>query len=955
MPDYQAMADQAADRYGIDRNIFRSLIQHESSWNPNAVSPAGAIGFGQLMPGTAADLGVNPYDPQSNLDGAARYLSQQLSTFGSYELALAAYDAGPGSVQNYGGIPPFAETQNYVRGILGSTPVNGRAPTTQGVQFNVANPTSADFPVQNPGTTSTQFNDAIDPRGNYAPRANTFTPVNNGNDLLSQLLAAALAGGSSNSGPPLSYYDGQTSQGQQVIDAAAKQSQWQNEFDTSQFNWKKYQDAVDAALAQGDLDLARQKQVAADYWQGQTNALQERMNTQDNQTSMATTQISAQAQLQAAAIAAESDRYAAQTRLQGDLAAAHNDQERNKIMLAHEQEMANIARMEDETKRAIASQQNQIAGFDAETSRASQMGDLALKNNQFILDASTNPRDLFGLFMMQRGVTPDWNTLMNGGAAVQGDPLTVTNPMNAYKPTGVLPQNYSIGNTQTGQVGQSANSVGLQSNPYMNMGQVAAPNINSTLNTQGIQMPDFKPTATTQGPPQLPRTPTDINPGGFQGGVPAAALQPGMNLSTVGSDIMGSDFNTGTAYYDQGKTRAVNPNDQIARGTQVWIDYPMPRAAFGTDEQQGYAGALNDAQGRYNSAQSTSQIPMMQNMPFNEPSSTGNANAPRPPARPGFTQAPQFMVGDAANPNPSAGGARPEIIQNPTNAPIRVIPHPQNMQQQQQPMLDFGMRPQRQVPQFPPMQQSMFNFDPRVRRPMTPPQMTSYFGGRMPMRRFAEGTDPFANLDPQTLQILMEMGMLSPEGMQQQQQPMPMMPASTGQGMINPNIQLDTSQIRDFRSGGMKRAARTTSRAPYPGPVPTPRYALGTDVSEQYANTGLGQLYLQSSSNPYASNYDLPQGLQMLSDYGVPLSPSLVNSATGGIMPTLNTANAFNQLGGGVLPSLQTFGKQTKGETENFRGYAEGVIGANWADVVDYLGKPTQNLGTAKRAQGSLF
>jgi hypothetical protein len=101
------------------RILFQSLVKQESRFSNAAVSPVGAMGFCQLMPGTAGDLGVDPTDPLQNLDGGARYLATQLNTFGRIDFALAAYNAGPGNVQDYGGIPPFEETQNYVRRISG--------------------------------------------------------------------------------------------------------------------------------------------------------------------------------------------------------------------------------------------------------------------------------------------------------------------------------------------------------------------------------------------------------------------------------------------------------------------------------------------------------------------------------------------------------------------------------------------------------------------------------------------------------------------------------------------------------------------------------------------------------------------------------------------------------------------------------------------------------------------
>ena len=120
MVDYRQMAAEAARRYNIPVDLFLAQINQESRFNPRAVSPAGAIGLGQIMPGTAKELGVDPTDPMQNLEGSARYLSQQYNKFGDWGTALAAYNAGPGAVSKYGGIPPYKETQNYVRTILGN-------------------------------------------------------------------------------------------------------------------------------------------------------------------------------------------------------------------------------------------------------------------------------------------------------------------------------------------------------------------------------------------------------------------------------------------------------------------------------------------------------------------------------------------------------------------------------------------------------------------------------------------------------------------------------------------------------------------------------------------------------------------------------------------------------------------------------------------------------------------
>lgn len=117
---FGAEIDAAAARYGIDPDLLRGLVRQESGFDPAARSGAGAVGLTQLMPGTARELGVtDPTDPAQALDGGAKYLKQQLDRFGGDAAkALAAYNAGPGAVQKFGGVPPYAETQNYVKNVL---------------------------------------------------------------------------------------------------------------------------------------------------------------------------------------------------------------------------------------------------------------------------------------------------------------------------------------------------------------------------------------------------------------------------------------------------------------------------------------------------------------------------------------------------------------------------------------------------------------------------------------------------------------------------------------------------------------------------------------------------------------------------------------------------------------------------------------------------------------------
>jgi|WetSurMetagenome_2_1015567.scaffolds.fasta_scaffold340798_2 soluble lytic murein transglycosylase-like protein len=112
----------AAEKHGVDPALLSALAATESGFNPSAVSSKGALGLLQLMPGTAARLGVqDAFDPVANADAGAGYLREQLDRFGDVRLALAAYNAGPEAVQRYGTVPPYAETQRFVQRILDRT------------------------------------------------------------------------------------------------------------------------------------------------------------------------------------------------------------------------------------------------------------------------------------------------------------------------------------------------------------------------------------------------------------------------------------------------------------------------------------------------------------------------------------------------------------------------------------------------------------------------------------------------------------------------------------------------------------------------------------------------------------------------------------------------------------------------------------------------------------------
>jgi soluble lytic murein transglycosylase-like protein len=147
-PDTAALLADAAQQRSLDPALLRAVAVQESGGRMNAVSDKGALGIMQLMPGTAAELGVDPADAADNIRGGALYLRRQLDRFGSVPLALAAYNAGPGAVLRYGGVPPFRETQNYVARILQrwrQQVPSATAPQSKPVQIN---PTVIEVPDQ---------------------------------------------------------------------------------------------------------------------------------------------------------------------------------------------------------------------------------------------------------------------------------------------------------------------------------------------------------------------------------------------------------------------------------------------------------------------------------------------------------------------------------------------------------------------------------------------------------------------------------------------------------------------------------------------------------------------------------------------------------------------------------------------------------------------------------------
>lgn len=118
--DFDTYIKNSSEKYGVDESLIHAVINAESGYTPDARSSAGAQGMMQLMPATAKGLGVeNPHDPEQNIDGGTKYLRHMLDKYnGNIEIALAAYNAGPGNIEDYQGIPPFEETTNYIQNVI---------------------------------------------------------------------------------------------------------------------------------------------------------------------------------------------------------------------------------------------------------------------------------------------------------------------------------------------------------------------------------------------------------------------------------------------------------------------------------------------------------------------------------------------------------------------------------------------------------------------------------------------------------------------------------------------------------------------------------------------------------------------------------------------------------------------------------------------------------------------
>ena len=660
------------------------------------------------------------------------------------------------------------------------------------------------------------------------------------NDALLALLAASMGGGGGGGSGRNDALDSRS------LDITEQNNLFNQKLDDAQFRHQQAMDERDYALAVGDQKLAERKQNDANHWEQVGFEVQQAMNAANNaadieqsniaaNASMYGSRVGAQATVQSAQIRAEADRQASRNQLQANLANAINDADRNRAIEAFNREQAAIAKMEDDTKRMLGVQQNQTAQFGAETDRMGVAGNLAQKQNEFILNAATSPRDLFGLYFMQRGVTPDWEAIKNGNPAI-GDPLTVQNALTAYKPTGATPVHTNVAGPAYNTVGQATAGFTPQANPYISMGLDGAGGGGGGGATSSFTMPDFGYTPAQTGGTPKPNVPI--------GQPPTMQLdKPVDTLADTWSGVRAADY----ANLKSGQGTYVTTGLAGASRASDFLDYNV----FNPKDNTQYSGDQEIGPG--------AQIYMTRK------------------AQGGYTNAQNVMTGDAAHPDPWAGGAKPEMIENPTGAPLRI-------KNTAQTAADFGVQTQQQ-------------------------------GG--------EG----ANASAQHLIAA-----------------------------IQETPQLAAMLVKMMAEQPSTNQADFGTQAPQQEPQ---RFALGTDAGQAYANAGMGSLYLQGSDNAHLQGQELAPWIKTLSETldskgkAVPISPSLQAATTGQIAPNLNMGSAFTQRGGGSMSSLQGLNNMSKGEMENYRGYSEGVVGVPWADMVDYLGRPTKNLQTAGRSKAS--
>ncbi len=697
--------------------------------------------------------------------------------------------------------------------------------------------------------------------------------------------------------------------------------QWRIDTDRRDFDYGVGRDAVDDQRWQTEFDYGVQRDQIADQYRNRSLDLENQWRTEGfavDREGIAQRAAAAQMDYAASMARIQVEAQQAHNQYQIGMANAANDAERNAIQAWWNGKQVEIARMEDQTRRELGFQQNQISQFGAETDRAVGMGNLALENNKFIAEMARSPRDLFGLFMMQRGYTPDWDTMAAGGTPAQGQAIAPVNPMSAYAPT-TSPVNFGAA-APANPMAATTGSYTPQPNQWLSGGGGG-----------GVTMPQMPPVSAFN------YTPTPATPA----------------ASPATTPVTDNRWGSGTYQDPHGST----PTN--VEGADDWQSYSGIRnetvAGLGSGQMGLFTtgGAGTSKVGDYKDF----RVGIGEGQWLDDPNyiiQPGQSVWLQRKAGGGPTRAPMLMTGDSPLPNPEAGGARPELIFNPTQAPLFIQPNPRSLQDvqrtgQYKQMYDYmGPAHARQsaVPQAgrtPPV-------DPR-KRPVS--QVYDYMraADQRANRHYAMGPAAYKQ------QLAADFGAVTRQGaFVPQPRPRPLQtvgafapqmgralggaPALAPEPMLQPLNRASLLASR-WRSAPARRFGSFV-----------PRFALGTQG--QYEATGMGSLYLPSSTNQHAQGAALPTRMQMLADYGMPLSPALVAAATGGTAPTLNMGAAVTQgRQAGALPSLQTLGRQTKGETEHTRGYYEGVAGVPWADLVDWLGKPTEFLRQAQRARAA--
>lgn len=340
--------------------------------------------------------------------------------------------------------------------------------------------------------------DPAPPTPNWPPPPKPPDQPNLADLLQLPLLLSALGGGGGGGGPsgPTELDWALYRLREKEVEHRIQQDLWERQWKAADLEAQRYRDLRDAYLRIGELELAQNAQKRADYWEGQKVALERERINLENQ--------GQQLQFYARMAELEAQKQDSTNRFIIGMANAQNDAERTRLEAAWRREQAQIARMQEETQRALGEWQARTAQFRAETERQAALGNLGLEINKFIADLARSPRDFATLWFMQRGIAPDWSTIASGGTPATGQALAPVNPLTLYTPTTQAPT-FNMPSTEFSQVGSHIGSYTPSPNPWLSMGPATA----GSSAPPGIPMPTFLPYIDTS-PPSGPDV-SDIN------------------------------------------------------------------------------------------------------------------------------------------------------------------------------------------------------------------------------------------------------------------------------------------------------------------------------------------------------------------------------------------------------------------------------------------------------------